>query len=116
MKKIVTFLVIFILVIVVAYQLGLTRLLTDFNQLRNLIQGSGWWGYLIFIALSIFTSVFLLPGQLLAIVGGICWGGFIGGALTVIGATIGCSVSFVIGKYVARDYIVEKMGDSSTFK
>ena len=55
MKKIVTFLVIFILVIVVAYQLGLTRLLTDFNQLRNLIQGSGWWGYLIFIALSIFT-------------------------------------------------------------
>ena len=25
-------------------------------------------------------------------------------------------MSFVIGKYVARDYIVEKMGDSSTFK
>lgn len=116
MKKIIAFLVIFVLVIVAAYELGLTHLLTDFNQLRALIQGSGWWGYLIFIALSIFTSVFLLPGQLLAIVGGICWGGFIGGALTVIGATIGCSVSFVIGKYVARDYVVKKMGNSATFK
>lgn len=58
MKKILTFLVIFIIVVVLAYQLGLTRLLTDLSQLQALIQESGWWDYLIFIARLIFTSVF----------------------------------------------------------
>jgi uncharacterized membrane protein YdjX (TVP38/TMEM64 family) len=116
MKKILTFIAVFIVVVVVAYQMGLTKLLTNLSQLQALIQGTGWWGYLIFIGLSVFTSVFLLPGQLLAIVGGICWGGFVGGALTVIGASLGCSISFVLGKYVARDYVVRKMGNSPTFK
>lgn len=116
MKKIIGMISIMVIVIAGANHFGLTKLLTDVSRLQALIAGSGWWGYALFIGLSVFTSIFLLPGQFLAVVGGICWGGFVGGMLTVIGASVGCWVSFVIGRYVARDYIVDHMGENPTFR
>nr|WP_239585102.1 TVP38/TMEM64 family protein [Enterococcus xiangfangensis] len=104
------------IVILSAYQFGLVDFLTDIAGLREYLENLGWWGYLIFIVLSIVVAVFLLPGQFLAIVGGLAYGGFIGGLLTVIGASIGASISFVIGKYVARDYILQRFGNDPTFQ
>ncbi|MBM7711585.1 TVP38/TMEM64 family protein [Enterococcus xiangfangensis] len=116
MKKIITFIVFVLIVILSAYQFGLVDFLTDIAGLREYLENLGWWGYLIFIVLSIVVAVFLLPGQFLAIVGGLAYGGFIGGLLTVIGASIGASISFVIGKYVARDYILQRFGNDPTFQ
>ncbi|MDT2760351.1 TVP38/TMEM64 family protein [Enterococcus xiangfangensis] len=116
MKKIITFIVFVLIVILFAYQFGLVDFLTDIAGLREYLENLGWWGYLIFIVLSIVVAVFLLPGQFLAIVGGLAYGGFIGGLLTVIGASIGASISFVIGKYVARDYILQRFGNDPTFQ
>lgn len=62
------------------------------------------------------VAVFLLPGQVLAIVGGLAYGGLIGGALTVIGASLGATLSFIIGKYVARGYIIQRFGNDPTFQ
>lgn len=116
MKKIIGFIGILVLGIFLAYHFGLTELLTNFQRLCSYLEGFGWWGYLVFILLSIVVAVFMLPGQLLAIVGGMIYGGFVGGLLTVIGASVGASISFIIGKYVARDYVVEKFGQSEVFK
>lgn len=116
MKKILGFIGIVLIVILLAYKLGLVSLLTDVQQLRTTLNSIGWWGYLVFILLSILVSVFLLPGQFLAIVGGLCYGGLLGGALTVIGASIGASIAFVIGKYVARAYVLKKLGNNDIFK
>ncbi|MDT2612109.1 TVP38/TMEM64 family protein [Enterococcus dongliensis] len=116
MKKILIFILLVLVVIFLAYQFGLVDLLTDITKLRMYLENLGWWGYFIFIMLSIIVAVFLLPGQFLAIVGGLAYGGFIGGLLTVIGASIGASISFVIGKYVARDYILQRFSQEPAFQ
>lgn len=105
-----------LLVIFLAYQFGLIDLLTNISDLRAYLENLGWWGYVIFILLSVIVAVFLLPGQVLAIVGGLAYGGLIGGALTVIGASLGATLSFIIGKYVARGYIIQRFGNDPTFQ
>ncbi|QZO10134.1 TVP38/TMEM64 family protein [Enterococcus raffinosus] len=116
MKKISLFIVIVLLAIFLAYQFGLIELLTNISDLRTYLENLGWWGYVIFILLSVIVAVFLLPGQFLAIVGGLAYGGLIGGALTVIGASLGATLSFIIGKYVARGYIIQRFGNDPTFQ
>lgn len=116
MKKISLFIFIVLLVIFLAYQFGLIDLLTNISDLRAYLENLGWWGYVIFILLSVIVAVFLLPGQVLAIVGGLAYGGLIGGALTVIGASLGATLSFIIGKYVARGYIIQRFGNDPTFQ
>lgn len=116
MKKIIIFILLLLLVIFMAYQFGLVDFLTDISGLRAYLEGLGWWGYVIFILLSVVVAVFLLPGQFLAIVGGLAYGGFIGGLLTIIGASLGASISFIIGKYVAREYILSRFGSDPTFQ
>lgn len=116
MKKILLFIAVIMIVGVLAQQFGWVHFLTDVQSLRQVLEDFGWWGYLIFILLSILVAVFLLPGQFLAIVGGLVYGGFLGGALTVIGASIGATISFILGKYIARDYVLKKFGNSETFK
>ena len=116
MKKILIFAVILLAGFSLASYFGLTDLLTNFQQLRHYLESFGWWGYGVFILLSIVVAVFMLPGQLLAIVGGIIYGGVVGGALTVIGASVGATLSFIIGKYVARDYVVKKFQHNEVFK
>lgn len=116
MKKISLFIVIVLLVIFLAYQFGLIEFLTNISDLRTYLENLGWWGYVIFILLSVIVAVFLLPGQFLAIVGGLAYGGLIGGALTVIGASLGATLSFIIGKYVARGYIIQRFGNDPTFQ
>lgn len=105
-----------LLVIFLAYQFGLIDLLTNISALRAYLENLGWRGYVIFILLSVIVAVFLLPGQVLAIVGGLAYGGLIGGALTVIGASLGATLSFIIGKYVARGYIIQRFGNDPTFQ
>jgi Uncharacterized conserved protein len=51
----------------------------------------------------------------LAIVAGIAYGGFLGGLLTVIGSTVGASISFVLGRTLLRDEVIKKYGDKPTF-
>lgn len=116
MKKISLFIAIVLLVIFLAYQFGLIDLLTNISALRAYLENLGWWGYVIFILLSVIVAVFLLPGQVLAIVGGLAYGGLIGGVLTVIGASLGATLSFIIGKYVARGYIIQRFGNDPTFQ
>ena len=116
MKKILAFIVLVVLVIFLAYQFGFVDFLTDIAGLRAYLENLGWVGYLIFILLSVVVAVFLLPGQFLAIVGGLAYGGLLGGTLTIIGASLGASISFIIGKYVARDYILRRFGNDATFQ
>ncbi|MGH1831746.1 TVP38/TMEM64 family protein [Enterococcus gilvus] len=116
MKKIILFILLVLFVTFLGYQFGLVSLLTDIESLRAYLESLGWWGYVLFILLSVLVAVFLLPGQFLAIVGGLAYGGFVGGCLTIIGASLGASISFIIGKYVAREYILQRFGTDPTFQ
>lgn len=116
MKKIIVFIAFILLGIFLAYKFGLVDFLTDISSLRAYLEALGWQGYVIFILLSVIVAVFILPGQFLAIVGGLAYGGLLGGLLTIIGASLGASVSFIIGKYIAREYILKRFGNDPTFQ
>ena len=92
MKKIIVFIAFILLGIFLAYKFGLVDFLTDISSLRAYLEALGWQGYVIFILLSVIVAVFLLPGQFLAIVGGLAYGGLLGGLLTIIGASLGASI------------------------
>ncbi|MGM0110567.1 TVP38/TMEM64 family protein [Enterococcus sp. DIV0187] len=116
MKKIIVFIAFILLGIFLAYKFGLVDFLKDISSLRAYLEALGWQGYVIFILLSVIVAVFLLPGQFLAIVGGLAYGGLLGGLLTIIGASLGASISFIIGKYIAREYILKRFGNDPTFQ
>ena len=116
MKKIIVFIAFILFGIFLAYKFGLVDFLTDISSLRAYLEALGWQGYVIFILLSVIVAVFLLPGQFLAIVGGLAYGGLLGGLLTIIGASLGASISFIIGKYIAREYILKRFGNDPTFQ
>lgn len=116
MKKILGFILFILGIFILANHFGFIELLTNIDNLHNILERLGWIGYLFFILLSIVVAVFLLPGQFLAIVGGLVYGGFVGGCLTIVGASLGCTISFIIGKYLARDYIVQRFKNDATFQ
>lgn len=116
MKKILGFILFILGIFILANHFGFIELLTNIDNLRNILERLGWIGYLFFILLSIVVAVFLLPGQFLAIVGGLVYGGFVGGCLTIVGASLGCTISFIIGKYLVRDYIVQRFKNDATFQ
>ncbi|MFD1672424.1 TVP38/TMEM64 family protein [Agrilactobacillus yilanensis] len=116
MKKVVLFIAAIALGIIIFYKTGLIDLLQNVPAMQVWFKQQGWLGYGVFILLCLVTSVFMLPGGLLAVVAGIAYGGFLGGLLTVIGSTIGASVSFILGRTFLKDAVIKKYGQQPTFQ
>jgi len=116
LKKLIILVVLFAVISIIFYRTGLSNTMTDIELLQVWFNELGFLGYFAFILLSIFITVFMLPGQFLAIIAGITYGGFLGGLLTVAGATIGSSISFAIGKYFARDLVSKKFENNPVFQ
>lgn len=53
--------------------------------------------------------IFFLPTLSLPIVAGFLWGPFWGTAFSIIGAMIGSSLAFLIGRYISRDYFIKRL-------
>ncbi len=69
---------IFALVIYAIHAFGLFDLLTDLPHLQTLIRQSGLFGYSLYILLFIIATLFVLPGSILVIAGGIVFGPLLG--------------------------------------
>ncbi|MQS52009.1 TVP38/TMEM64 family protein [Companilactobacillus mishanensis] len=115
MKKVLSFVAIIAIGVFIFYKTGLIDELHNVSAMQTWFQNQGFIGYFAFILLSVVTAVFMLPGGMLAIVAGIAFGGFIGGLLTVIGSTVGASISFILGRTLLKDAVVKKYGDNPTF-
>ena len=107
---------IFALVIYAIHAFGLFELLTDLPHLQTLIRQSGLFGYSLYILLFIIATLFLLPGSILVIAGGIVFGPFLGTLLSLIAATLSFSCSFLLARWLGRDLLLKYVGHSHTFK
>ncbi|HBT94682.1 MAG TPA: TVP38/TMEM64 family protein [Coriobacteriia bacterium] len=116
MRKAIVLIAVIAAVLSAAYLTGLAEQLTDVLSMRRYFQELGWPGYLVFILISIVVAVFLLPGQFLAIIAGVTYGGALGGLLTVVGATVGSCLSFLIGRYCVRDMVVRRFASNPVFQ
>lgn len=94
----------------------------DFNPqeiLRNAlvwIDSLGSWGAIAFIVLYIFATVAFLPGSILTLGAGGVFGVFFGTVYVFIGATLGAIAAFLVGRYLARDWIAQKIAGNQKFK
>ncbi|NDJ21781.1 TVP38/TMEM64 family protein [Nostoc sp. B(2019)] len=86
--------------------------------LRNALQwinSIGAVGALAFIALYIIATVAFLPGSILTLGAGVVFGVVWGSLYVFIGATLGATAAFLVGRYVARGWVARKIADNKKF-
>ena len=87
--------------------------------LRNALQwidGIGAVGALAFILLYIIATVAFLPGSILTLGAGVVFGLVMGSIYVFIGATIGATAAFLVGRYLARGWVAKKIAGNQKFR
>ncbi|MBF0128159.1 MAG: TVP38/TMEM64 family protein, partial [Magnetococcales bacterium] len=64
----------------------------------------------IFVLLYILATILFLPGSVLTLAGGALFGPWLGGSLSLAGATIGAGIAFLIARHLAGDWVVQRAG------
>jgi len=88
---------------------GLTLGITA-DMLRGWIAGLGVWAPIGFVLLYGVSSVAMLPGGVLDLVGGALFGPYLGSVINLAGGTLGASLSFLVARYLARDWAEARSG------
>jgi len=87
-----------------------------FRDVLAWISGLGPLGPLIFIGLYILACVLLLPGIILTLGAGAVFG-VVQGFITVLtGATLGATCAFLVGRYLAREWVARRIAGNEKFK
>ena len=84
------------------------------NALQQ-IQDLGPAGAIAFILLYIVATVAFLPGSIVTLGAGVVFGVGLGSLYVFIGATIGATCAFLVGRYLARDWIAKKIEGNKKF-
>lgn len=87
--------------------------------LRNALQwidSLGSVGAIAFITLYIIASIAFLPGSILTLGAGVVFGVILGSLYVVIGATLGATAAFLVGRYLARGWVSQKIEGNNKFR
>jgi len=113
MKKRLTLIVLFAIAIITALILFDVRMVAT-NAL-DWVENLGPWGPIAFVLIYIPAPVFFLPGSLLTLGAGALFGIVTGTIVVSIGATLGATAAFLVGRYVARDWVKHKIKRNQKF-
>ena len=81
------------------------QLLTDW------VRDAGFLAFIVYMAVYAVATAFSLPaGAILTIAGGFLFGPWLGGGLTVVGATAGATVLFLAARYAFADLLHQRAG------
>ncbi|WP_017304770.1 TVP38/TMEM64 family protein [Spirulina subsalsa] len=80
------------------------------------IDGLGAVGAIAFIVLYSVATVAFLPGSILTLGAGIVFGVALGSVYVFIGATLGATGAFLVGRYLARGWVAGKIAENLKFK
>lgn len=75
----------------------------------------GPWGPAIFVLLYIAATVLFVPGSALTLGAGALFGVGLGSALVSVGATLGATAAFLIGRHLARGWVAKKIAGNPAF-
>lgn len=104
---------IFLGLIVAAIALRISNVMElDPSNLQSTIQGYGAWAPLVFMAIYSIAPSLFLPGLPLTLAGGILFGPFWGVVYSLAGATMGACLAFLVSRYLAREWVEEKLSSS----
>ncbi|HEY9606641.1 MAG TPA: TVP38/TMEM64 family protein [Allocoleopsis sp.] len=80
------------------------------------INSLGAIGAIAYIALYIIATVAFLPGSIVTLGAGVVFGLVLGSLYVFIGASLGATVAFLIGRYLARDWVFKKIASNEKFR
>lgn len=86
--------------------------------LRNALEwvdSLGAVGAIAFMLIYIVATVAFLPGSILTLGAGVVFGVVLGSIYVFIGATIGATLAFLVGRYFARGWISKKIAGNAKF-
>ncbi len=82
---------------------------------RDYISGLGFWAPVVFVLFYILLTVLFVSGAILTLAAGAIFGLTKGVILTSIASTLGATLAFLIGRYLARDWVAKKIEGNKTF-
>jgi len=109
LKAVVVVLALFGIALWVFYSRGGVGLFTP-EALKHAVEGWGSVGPLLYIGFYALASVLFVPGTPLTLVGGALFGPFFGTIYTVIGATFGACLAFLLARFASGLVRPEKVG------
>jgi uncharacterized membrane protein YdjX (TVP38/TMEM64 family) len=80
------------------------------------VAGLGPWGGVLVVLAYVVVSVLLLPASILTLGAGFIFGVLKGTVLVWFGATLGATAAFLVGRYLARDWVARKLGGNPKFR
>jgi len=95
---------------------------TGFNPQTILFNALTWVdslgsvGAIAFIIIYILATVAFFPGSILTFGAGVVFGLVLGSFYVFIGATIGSAAAFLVGRYLARGWVAEKIQGNNKFQ
>jgi len=90
--------------------LALNRERLDPALIENAIHHIGVWAPLVHVVLFAAGTVLFVPGAIFGLAGGVLFGPLWGTALNLTGATLGATVSFLVTRYLAADWVRHMAG------
>ncbi|MDJ1178357.1 TVP38/TMEM64 family protein [Roseofilum sp. BLCC_M91] len=79
------------------------------------INNLGPIGALAFILLYIIATVAFLPGSIITLGAGVVFGVVFGSLYVFIGATLGATAAFLVGRYLARGWVAQRIQGNAKF-
>ncbi|MBF0263104.1 MAG: VTT domain-containing protein [Magnetococcales bacterium] len=80
----------------------------DLASLETWLRASKTYGKPIYVILYALATVLFLPGSLLTLAGGALFGPWIGGLLSLTGATLGAGIAFLISRHLAGAWVARR--------
>ena len=86
-----------------------------FRTLLEWVQGAGFVGAVVFACVYILATVCFVPGFILTLGAGFVFGVLRGTAYVSVGSTLGATAAFLVGRYLARDWVAGKVAGNDKF-
>jgi uncharacterized membrane protein YdjX (TVP38/TMEM64 family) len=87
------------------FSLGLSA-----EALEARVASLGIWAPIGFVLLYGIATVAMIPGGVFDLVGGALFGPVLGSVLDLMGGTLGAALAFLVGRYLARDWVESRAG------
>lgn len=107
--------IVIVLAVVAALILGGRQLAGYIPRFAEYVAGLGVWGPVVFILGYAVAAVAFIPGSLLTLAAGAIFGLAWGTVYTLIGATLGAGLAFLVARYVARGAIERRIAGNAKF-
>jgi uncharacterized membrane protein YdjX (TVP38/TMEM64 family) len=92
------------------------RLGGEVTAILNRIAALGPAAPIAFIAIYVVACVLFVPGSILTIGAGVLFGVVRGSIYVSIGATLGATAAFVLGRYLMRDWVARRIEHNARFR